>query len=590
MEQVFNMKSLKKMVRILTVILLPLAFALPLAVQANDIESIQITATIQDNGSVIIRDHRVFDAEEGTEHYISLGNMNDSELVSFTVYDENGHPLEDVGTWDVDASFEEKAGKYGINYAGSEIELCFGLGEYGRREFTIEYELTNFIANLEDDHQAFYWQFLNSDMDPIENIQIDVLAGNGFEFVNPETRLWAFGHEGGTSEITPNALKMTSGENFAQSDYIVLLGIFTGAPFATTNQRNASSEELIDQAMDGASLDGYNYQDFLDGEITDDNGSSSSGRSNGFLWIIFAFIQIIAPIALVIGFIFTRNRRGSRKTKFETTVTDEYYREVPYEGNFIETAYLTQSDVSDWISAFILKWVSEGRLVDEVEEVGWVFKKDKLALKIMPDQLSPLNMREQELWSMVQSAAGEDNILSEKEFNRYVKQHISRFNRWTESIPTKSEEALKEKGYLSITTEKVMGLFNRKSISVTSEGQELGDNIVAFKNYLQDFSLVSEREVSHVQLWQDLMVWAAYMGIAEEVYEQLKIANPQFEQQTAYNPHTVIMTRNFGRSIRSTQSSANTSSTSSSFSGGGGGSFGGGGGGSSGGGSGGGTR
>ena len=590
MEQVFNMKSLKKMVRILTVILLPLAFALPLAVQANDIESIQITATIQDNGSVIIRDHRVFDAEEGTEHYISLGNMNDSELVSFTVYDENGHPLEDVGTWDVDASFEEKAGKYGINYAGSEIELCFGLGEYGRREFTIEYKLTNFIANLEDDHQAFYWQFLNSDMDPIENIQIDVLAGNGFEFVNPETRLWAFGHEGGTSEITPNALKMTSGENFAQSDYIVLLGIFTGAPFATTNQRNASSEELIDQAMDGASLDGYNYQDFLDGEITDDNGSSSSGRSNGFLWIIFAFIQIIAPIALVIGFIFTRNRRGSRKTKFETTVTDEYYREVPYEGNFIETAYLTQSDVSDWISAFILKWVSEGRLVDEVEEVGWVFKKDKLALKIMPDQLSPLNMREQELWSMVQSAAGEDNILSEKEFNRYVKQHISRFNRWTESIPTKSEEALKEKGYLSITTEKVMGLFNRKSISVTSEGQELGDNIVAFKNYLQDFSLVSEREVSHVQLWQDLMVWAAYMGIAEEVYEQLKIANPQFEQQTAYNPHTVIMTRNFGRSIRSTQSSANTSSTSSSFSGGGGGSFGGGGGGSSGGGSGGGTR
>lgn len=590
MDQLFNMKTLKKMVKILTVILLLLTFALPSAVQANDIESIQITATIQENGSVIIRDHRVFDAEEGTEHYISLGNMNDSELVSFTVYDENGQPLEDVGTWDVDASFEEKAGKYGINYAGSEMELCFGLGEYGRREFTVEYELTNFIANLQDDHQAFYWQFINSDMDPIENIQIDVLAGNGFEFVNPETRLWAFGHEGGTSEITPNALTMTSGESFDQSDYIVLLGIFTGTPFATTNQRDASSEELIDQSMEGASLDGYNYQDFLDGEITDDNGSSSSGGFNGFFWTIFAFIQIIAPIALILGFLFTRNRTSFRKTKFKTTVTDEYYREVPYESNFIETAYLTQSDVSDWISAFILKWVSEGRLVDEVEEVGWLFKKDKLALKIMPDQLSPLNMREQELWSMVQSAAGEDNILSEKEFNRYVKQHISRFNRWTESIPTKSEEVLKEKGYLEITTEKVMGLFNRKSISVTSEGQELGDNIAAFKNYLQDFALVSEREVSHVQLWQDLMVWAAYMGIAEEVYEQLKIANPQFEQQTAYDPHTVMMSRNFGRSIRSTQSSANSSSTSSSFSGGGGGSFGGGGGGSSGGGSGGGTR
>lgn len=585
-----KMKSLKKFGTILTAILLIVAFALPSIVQANDIESIQITATIQEDGSVIIKDHRVFDAEEGTEHYISLGNMSDSELVSFTVYDENGVPLEDIGTWDVDASFEEKAGKYGINYVGSEIELCFGLGEYGRREFTIEYEITNFVANLEDNHQAFYWQFINSDMDPIENITIEVLAGNGFEFVNPETRLWAFGHEGGFSEITPNALTMTSGENFSQSDYIVLLGIFEGAPFSTSNQRSASSEEIIEQAMDGASLDGYNYQDFLDGEITDDNRSGGSNGIRGFFIWLLAILQTFVPIALIIGFIFTRKGSRPKKTKFETTITDEYYREVPYDDNFIETAYLTDADVSDWISAFILKWVAEGRLVDEVEEVGWIFKKDKLALKIMPDQLSPLNMREQELWSMVQSAAGEDNILSEKEFNRYVKEHISRFNRWTASIPSKSETVLEEKGYLVTTTEKVMGLFNRKNTSVTPKGQELGDNIVAFKNYLQDFSLVSEREVSHVQLWQELMVWAAYLGIAEEVYEQLKIANPRFEEQVTYNPHTVIMTRNFGRSVRSTQSSANSSSTSSSFSGGGGGSFSGGGGGSSGGGSGGGTR
>lgn len=585
-----KMKSLKKFGTILTAILLIVAFALPSIVQANDIESIQITATIQEDGSVIIKDHRVFDAEEGTEHYISLGNMSDSELVSFTVYDENGVPLEDIGTWDVDASFEEKAGKYGINYVGSEIELCFGLGEYGRREFTIEYEITNFVANLEDNHQAFYWQFINSDMDPIENITIEVLAGNGFEFVNPETRLWAFGHEGGFSEITPNALTMTSGENFSQSDYIVLLGIFEGAPFSTSNQRSASSEEIIEQAMDGASLDGYNYQDFLDGEITDDNRSGGSNGIRGFFIWLLAILQTFVPIALIIGFIFTRKGSRPKKTKFETTITDEYYREVPYDDNFIETAYLTDADVSDWISAFILKWVAEGRLVDEVEEVGWIFKKDKLALKIMPDQLSPLNMREQALWSMVQSAAGEDNILSEKEFNRYVKEHISRFNRWTASIPSKSETVLEEKGYLVTTTEKVMGLFNRKNTSVTPKGQELGDNIVAFKNYLQDFSLVSEREVSHVQLWQELMVWAAYLGIAEEVYEQLKIANPRFEEQVTYNPHTVIMTRNFGRSVRSTQSSANSSSTSSSFSGGGGGSFSGGGGGSSGGGSGGGTR
>ena len=91
-------------------------------------------------------------------------------------------------------------------------------------------------------------------------------------------------------------------------------------------------------------------------------------------------------------------------------------------------------------------------------------------------------------------------------------------------------------------------------------------------------------------LWQELMVLAAYMGIAEEVYEQLKIVNPQIDYEMPYDTRTIIMTHHFARAIASTQASANTSSTTSSFSGGGGGTFGGGGGGSFGGGSGGGTR
>lgn len=585
-----TMQSLKKFGKILTIMLVVFSFVLPLTVQANDIESIQITATIQENGSVMIRDHRVFNAEEGTEHYISLGDMGDSEVINFTVYDENGHPLEDVGTWDVNASLEEKAGKYGINYTGSEIELCFGLGEYGRREFTIEYEVTNFVANLEDDHQAFYWQFINSDMDPIENIRIEIRTDNGYEFVNPAARVWAFGHEGGITEITPDALTFESGENFNQSDYVVMLGILEGAPFTTSVQRDGSSEELIEMAMDGATLDGYNYTDFLNGEIRDsnENGPGGSSGSLNIGSLVTGFLRFFVPLFIFFGFASRGQGKRTKKSAFEPTVReDEYYREVPYEDHFIETAYLTDSDVSDYISAFILKWVAEGRLVDEVEEVGWVFKKDALALRIMPDFMSPNNMREVELWDMVKDAAGEDNILSEKEFNKYIKSKISRFNRWTESIPSKSEQALEEKGYLETSTEKVLGLFDRKETNITPAGQELGDNIVAFKNYLKDFSLVGEREVSHVQLWQELMVWAAYMGIAEEVYEQLKLAIPQFEEQVAYNPHTIFMVHGFGRSVQSTQTSANTSS---SFSGGGGGSFGGGGGGASGGGSGGGTR
>ena len=589
------MVKLKRFGWALFIVLFLFAIVSPQEVLAdNQIESIHIKAIIQEDGSVIIRDHRIFYAEEGTEHYISLDNLGESELLDFTVYDEKGNPLEDVGEWDIYASFSDKAGKYGINRTNSGIELCFGLGEYGRREFVIEYKLSNFIFNLSDGHQGFYWQFINPNMDPIKNIQIEVQTDGLFEFLYPETRFWAFGHEGGITEITSDSMTMETGDSFLQSDYVVLLGIFEGSPFLTSYQLDETSDQLIETAMGGASLDGHDYEDFIDDKINgSDEVPNDVVRRNpfGVFGRIFRmFFSFIPFLLILIGVSKVTKGAKSNPGKFKSTVKDEYYREVPYDNHFINTQYFTNSQVSDWISAFILKWVSEGRLEEQIEEVGLIFKRDKLALKINPNFQRIDNELESELWDMTIEAAGPDQILSEKEFNSYVKRNINEFNNWTNSIESSSEIAMIEEGYLEEFTRKVFKIFNRRELIISEKGQALGDNIIGFKNYLKDFSLVGEREVSHVKLWQELMVWAAYMGIAEEVYEQLKIVNPQIEYQMPYSPQTVIMTHHFARAIQSTQTSANTSSASSSFSGGGGSSFGGGGGGSFGGGSGGGTR
>lgn len=562
----FKRNSAKRILWILLLSMFLLVFFSPASVYAqNNIESIRIDAFIHEDGSVLFRDHRVFYAEKGTEHYLSLGNLGNSELLSFHVYDENNELLEYIGAWDIDASFAEKTGKYGINQTSSGIELCFGLGAYGRREFTIEYEISGFVGNLTDNHQAFYWQFINRDMDPIANIEIHVKNDISYEYVYPESRLWGFGHAGGTTEISNNALSFYSSDRFLQSDYVVLLGIFEGTPFSTDFSSKVSSEELIERAMQGS---------FTEGE---DNKSSTGNVLNFFLMSLVFFIVIAA---LVGG-----SASVPKKQQFQPTVTDSYYREVPYRYHFINTQYFTSSEVSDWISAFILKWVSEGRLQELTEAVGLIFKKDKLALRILPNLRWPTHELEVRLWSMLVEAAGEDGVLSEKEFNRYVKRNIKAFNAWTEAVASQSESQMANEGYLIESTEKAMKFFTRKKVDITPSGQDLGNRIFGFKNYLKDFSLLEERGVSHVVLWQELMIWAAYMGIAQEVYEQLKIVNPQVEYDMPYSSRTIIMTHYFANTVQSTQKSANASS-----SGGGGSSFGGGGGGASGGGSGGGTR
>ena len=100
------------------------------------------------------------------------------------------------------------------------------------------------------------------------------------------------------------------------------------------------------------------------------------------------------------------------------------------------------------------------------------------------------------------------------------------------------------------------------------------------KKYMEDFSLLKEREVPEIEIWERFLVYATAFGIAEKVIKQLKIAYPDFEQLTGNN-HTMMylmMHTDFSSSFSSAVSTS-ISSTYSSATGGGGGFSGGGGGG-----------
>lgn len=596
------MKKFRRVISLALVLFLMLFQ--PSQIYANDIESIDIEAKLQDNGSVIITDHRVFNAQTGTEHFISIGNLGNSQIIDFKVF-ENDQQLQDIGEWNVNASFEEKAGKYGINDTGSELELCFGLGSYGRKEFTIQYTITNFIYNLTDGYQMFYWQFINPNMDYTNSINIRVTTANGFKFEYPDTRMWGFGYKGTTS-ISQDALTMTTNGEFRTTDYMVMLSIMPANTFHTTNSLDRDSESMINQAMEGADLNGMTYEEYrtlqekphgIENNYDDypvdypDEPQYDSSPGSGFFSFAAPFIGInVGIIGLVIAIMFSVNRNSKPKHKVSESVKSGYYREIPYKGLFLDLEFLIDMPVSNIISAFILKWVEEGALVDDIEIVGIFTSREKLALKINKDSPPKFGSGlEETLWYMVVHAAGDDAILSEKEFNRYIRRNITVFNEWTEDITNRSRKLLAKHEFIKEEKYRVLGIFPSTRYVETPVGQKLIDNISMFKNYLKDFSLLDERPVSNVKLWNEYLIWAAILGISKEVYEQLKIVDPRIDEYMPYNYNTILLTTNFAHAAQLTQSNANSSSGSS-FSGGGGSSFGGGGGGSFGGGSGGGTR
>ena len=97
---------------------------------------------------------------------------------------------------------------------------------------------------------------------------------------------------------------------------------------------------------------------------------------------------------------------------------------------------------------------------------------------------------------------------------------------------------------------------------------------------MKDYSLLDEKEIPAITIWEKYLVFATAFGIANEVIKQLKLVYPDFENVSTINSTTlfIVMNTDFNRTFSSAISTS-MSTTYSSATGGGGGFSGGGGGG-----------
>lgn len=111
----------------------------------NEMSDLHIEVELQEDGSCVVTEHRQMNMDEGTELFINMVNLDESEILDFSVEGFTKEP-----DWDSDDSREEKAGKYGTISTSDGIELVWGIGEYGENTYTVTYTLSNLVRNLED--------------------------------------------------------------------------------------------------------------------------------------------------------------------------------------------------------------------------------------------------------------------------------------------------------------------------------------------------------------------------------------------------------------------------------------------------------
>lgn len=183
---------------------------------------------------------------------------------------------------------------------------------------------------------------------------------------------------------------------------------------------------------------------------------------------------------------------------------------------------------------------------------------------------------------MMLKASGADKVLQHNEFSRWAKRHTHEVAGWSSRALVFGRNSLRDHKYLY-------------GSAYTPAGQSEARKLLGLKKFLQDFTLMGEKDTIEVILWQDYMVYGALFGIADKVAEQLRDINPDlFAEVMDYDYMTMhqllFQTRLLSAAITNSKASVAAEAAQQSARGFGGGTSFGGGGGFSGGGFGGGSR
>src|SRR5699024_11295604 len=104
--------------------------------------------------------------------------------------------------------------------------------------------------------------------------------------------------------------------------------------------------------------------------------------------------------------------------------------------------------------------------------------------------------------------ADTDENIHEKELTKKKERNKKRLKNRERRVINQSLKTTKQLGLVESQEKKVL-FFKRKNIVLTKAGEEFEKKVHQYINYLHDFSLLNEHEPINVNIWDEIMIWAA---------------------------------------------------------------------------------
>ena len=480
---------------------------------ANQVERLATDVALEQDGSAHVTQVFAAQTDEGTEFYMDRLTSGGLTYANFAVADENGpYVLTADDRWDVDASFTEKAGRCGLVNIDGGVELCWGITDYGTHTYTVSYDIGG-LAGGYSDADGLLYRFIDPDQSVFPtNADLIIRMADGTPLTQDNCGIWAFGFEG--------QIQFENGVIHAWTD-----SPLEGGQYLTAMVQLQSGllqpqrvEEGSFQTVKDAAFQGSDYTEGADEPLT----------AMDIVWMVVSLAAICGGIFGIFALLRARKRAKAKKQLAKI----DYFRDAPNGGD-LNVSYalglgLKVCTDESYLAARVLRLVTLGSLEPELEPG----KKNRASMRFVrePHNGDPFD---EALYTFLQAAAGADGVLRDSELEDFCcdDRHAKTLSDMLESSGHQGELTLSRTGCLK-------GNKCRRAKDLTPRGQQQRNELLGLKRYLLDFSLLAERDVKETFLWQEYMVYAALLGVAKQVMEQLRRLYPgqlaQVEQYQRY--------------------------------------------------------
>ena len=515
---------------------------------------------------------------------------------------------------------------YALRNSDGAFEIAWGVGldnSSARKTYQISYKVNDAIAKY-NDYSELYWQFIGEDFE----IDADKITGTiylPYNATNKEDiRVWGHTQDlNGEIYVTDlNKIEFTI-NNYSSGNYV--------------EARTLIPNDMI--YYSGRTYDSNILEKVLseEGKWADEANARRNLKKGviivltilGGIIFIFSLIYFIKNVIIFI----------KMPKKYKPTTKLQYFRELPYEEATPAEALfvLTKGYNKTFSSSFaanVLDLCLNNYISLEIEEKGGIIKSDVIKISIKDKEITNLKEDEKLTLEFLKEVANstkneEKNTLTTKDITKYLEKKSLRIQKLDEKLGKIIEaEEIRRENYNKQNYEKMAKYLGKcvifavltifiipfiiycvqmklniiqlvvsialissfvlnaiisqmilSRINVfTQKGIDENEQWKAFKKYMEEFSLLKDKKVPALVVWEKYLVFATAFGISDKVLKQLKIIYPEIIDMNSamytYSYIHIMNSVNIGNCINSSVYSATYSSGSGAgggFSGGGGG-------------------